>query len=124
MPAATSTATRTNRYADLARSWGVQKKEEEEKAKKAEKDTALQARLLREKEEKERRFFRISATNATSLLNRRSAEDMPLEEEDRVVIDDYDSGEDRVEEEESENGYEAEELDAGWNQRRHKNELY
>lgn len=119
-----STATLTNRYADLARSWGVQKKEEEEKAKKAEKDSALQARLLREKEEKERRFFRISATNATSLLNRRSAEDMPLEEEDRVVLDDYDSGEDPVEEDDSEHGYEAEELDAGWNQRRHKNDLY
>jgi hypothetical protein len=113
-----------NRYADLARSWGVQKKDEEEKAKKAEKDSVLQARLLREKEEKERRFFRVHATNATSLLNRRSVEDVALEEDDRVVIDDYDSGEDRVEEEDSENGYEADELDAGWNQRRHKNELY
>ncbi len=120
----TAPASLTNRYADLARSWGVQKKEEEEKAKKAEKDSALQARLLREKEEKERRFFRISATNATSLLNRRSAEDMPLEEEDRVVLDDYDSGEDPVEEDDSEHGYDAEELDAGWNQRRHKNDLY
>lgn len=47
------------RFADLARSWGVQQKEEEEERKRMAKERITAEQKEREREEKERAYFRI-----------------------------------------------------------------
>ena len=108
----------SKRFSDLARSWGIQQVEEEEKRKRLEKEKITEEKLKKEQEDKERSFYRIGLVNRTRLLRGSS-------ESEQVSYDL--GGEEVVEEEEFYDEEEEEdvyELDAGWNQRRSKNELY
>lgn len=108
----------SKRFSDLARSWGIQQVEEEEKRKRLEKEKITEEKLKKEQEDKERSFYRIGLVNRTRLLRGSS-------EPEQVSYDL--GGEEVVEEEEFYDEEEEEdvyELDAGWNQRRSKNELY
>jgi hypothetical protein len=109
----------SKRFSDLARSWGIQQVEEEEKRKRLEKEKINEEKLKKEQEDKERSFYQIGLVNRTRLLRSCSKSEQQVS---------YDlGGEEMVEEEEFYEEEEEEdvyELDAGWNQRRSKNDLY
>jgi hypothetical protein len=96
------------RFADLARSWGVQQKEEEEERKRLAKQKATEEMIRREREEKERTFYRVGLARATQLIYRENREEddgvydlggaKPVEREELEMDSDTDGG--GVEEEE------------------------
>lgn len=115
------------RFADLARSWGVEQKEKEEENKRLAKQKATEERLRREQEEKERAFYRVGLARATQLIYRGGRGDeedaglydlggaKPVERE--IVVDDSDL-------------YDPEEEDTrrietgDWNSRKSRHDLY
>ena len=104
------------RFSDLAQSWGVQQKEEDEQKKQYAKEKMTEQRLKKEQEEKELGFYRVGLVNTSCLFSSKREEhtyEVEREEEE--------DGSEVYEEEEEE--YDAAELDAGWNQRRNKNDL-
>jgi hypothetical protein len=58
------------RFADLARSWGVQQKETEEERKRLMKQRVTEDMLRQEREEKDRAFYHIGLAKATQLIYR------------------------------------------------------
>jgi len=58
------------RFADLARSWGVQQKETEEERKRLMKQRVTEDMIRQEREEKDRAFYRIGLAKATQLIYR------------------------------------------------------
>ncbi len=117
-------------YASLARRWGEQKKEDEERAKKEAKELAEKKRLEMEKEEKERRLFQIRSHSINALSKKKNDDEKyDLGNNQSVYLDDddsyhsYSSDNDGVEDVDDEEENE-EELDDTWNHRRSKNDLY
>jgi hypothetical protein len=118
----------THRYSELARSWGIQKKEEEETQKKQAHQRIAESQRLKEEEEKERRYFNVSNINMTKLVSQSSRnKDDPLydlggkgDEHLNLEEDDFDHTGEEEEEEEEESDHD---LDSDWNRRRHKNDL-
>jgi hypothetical protein len=99
------------RFSDLARSWGVQQKEEEEERKRLAKERITAEQKEREREEKERAYFRI--VDPTKVLYGGKAPPQTV----------YDLGGDQdslVAEEEEESDVEAEDVVY----RRSKHDLY
>jgi len=125
----TPSVTGSQRFSDLARSWGIQKKEEEETKKKQAHLRMAESQRLKEEEEKERRYFSVHGINATKLIAQSSRKngdplyDLGSQTEDRLEMeeDDLDRLDDAVSEEEEDSEYD---LDADWNRRRNKNDLY
>jgi len=126
-----SQQTLNNTYASLARRWGEQKKEDEEREKKEAKDAAEKLRLEKEKEEKERRLFKVRSHTFQS-LNRKNNEDDDKYDigcNNNVTLDDDDSynsslsDNDVVDDDDDDLQNEAE-MDDAWSRRRNKNDLY
>ncbi len=116
-----------HKYSELARSWGIQKKEEEEAQKKQASLRMAESQRLKEEAEKERRYFNVKGLNMTAMIAQSGKqENGPVydlgrrKEEEEWVEDDLDQVVDDDEEEE-EPEYD---LDADWNRRRSKNDLY
>lgn len=61
-------ASSASRFSDLARSWGVQQREQEEVKKRLAKQSITEEILKREKEEKERTFYRVDLARASQLI--------------------------------------------------------
>lgn len=79
------------------------------------------AQQQREKEEKEKAFYRVTPVNTVRLMGRSSTGEECFDlGGDTIVLSD----EEEVFEEEEEEELDSCELDAGWNQRRNKNDLY
>ncbi len=117
-------------YASLARRWGEQKKEDEERAKKEAKELAEKKRLEMEKEEKERRLFQIRSHSINALSKKKNDDEKyDLGNNQSVYLDDddsyhsYSSDNDVVEDDDDDQENE-DELDDTWNRRRSKNDLY
>jgi hypothetical protein len=117
-------------YASLARRWGEQKKEDEERAKKEASELAEKKRLQMEKDEKERRLFRIR-TYSINALSKKNNDDEKYDlgnNNNNVYLDDddsyhsYSSDNDGVDDDDDQEN--DEELDDTWNHRRSKNDLY
>lgn len=117
-------------FASLARRWGEQKKEDEERAKKEAKELAEKKRLQMEKEEKERRLFQIRS-HSINALTKKDDDDEKYDlgnNQNRYLDDDesyhsYPSDNDVLDDDEDDQENE-EELDDTWNRRRSKNDLY
>jgi len=123
------TTSLNNTYASLARIWGEHKKEDEEKAKKEAKDLAERKRIEKEKEEKERRLFKIRSPSINTLSKRNNDDEKyDLGNNQGTSLDDddsyqsYPSDNDVVDDEDDDEN--EEELDDAWNRRRSKNDLY
>ena len=124
-----SNASLSKRYSDLALSWGIQQKEDEENKKKQANQRIAESQKLKEEEEKERRYYNVTGLNMTKMLYQstkkntdpvydlgsRNDENVEMEEDDMDHHDPVDS------EDDDENEYD---LDADWNRRRSKNDLY
>jgi hypothetical protein len=115
------------KYSELARSWGIQKREEEEAQKKQASLRMAESQRLKEEAEKEKRYFNVKGLNMTAMIaQNEKRENGPLydlgrrKEEEEWVEDELDQ---MVEEEEEEEEAEYD-LDADWNRRRSKNDLY
>jgi hypothetical protein len=109
------------RFSDMARSWGVQQKEEEEQQKRLAKEKQNEAQRQREQERKERAFYGVGVVNTVRLLNGGSG----AREERRYDLGgEQEALEEEVLEEEDPDEEETYEQDDGWNERRSKNELY
>ena len=114
------------RFADLARSWGVEQKEKEEENKRLAKQKATEERLRREQEEKERAFYRVGLARATQLIYKggRGDEDAGLYDlggakpvEREIVVDDSDLYDPEEEE--------ARRIETGdWNSRKSRHDMY
>lgn len=119
-----------NTYASLARSWGEQKKEDEERAKKEAKELSEKKRFEKEKEEKEKRMFKIRS-HTFNILSKKNDDDTKYDLGDNksVVLDtddlydSFSSDNDYVDDDDDDQQNE-EELDDTWNRRRSKNDLY
>ena len=108
----------TQRFSDLAQSWAQQEKEEDTQKKRLAREKMTIAQQQREKEEKEKAFYRVTPTR---LMGRSSTGEECFDlGGDTIVLSD----EEEVFEEEEEEELDSCELDAGWNQRRNKNDLY
>jgi hypothetical protein len=125
--ASVSSVTLNQKYSELARSWGIQKREEEEAQKKQASLRMAESQRLKEEAEKEKRYFNVRGLNMTAMIAQSDKrENGPLydlgrrKEEEEWVEDDLDQ---IVEEEEEEEDAEYD-LDADWNRRRSKNDLY
>lgn len=117
-------------FASLARRWGEQKKEDEERAKKEANELAEKKRLEKEKEEKERRLFKIRS-HSFNALTKKNNDDEKYDlgnNNNNVYLDDddsyhsYSSDNDGVDDDDDQEN--DEELDDTWNHRRSKNDLY
>lgn len=115
----------TKSFADLARNWAAEQKEQEEKEKLQAKERMTQAQLEKEKEEKERTFYRVSAVNATRLIYGVPQNEKKGQKNNRYEEDEDDLGstaeDDLSYDDEEEDTRDA---DADWNYRRHRNDLY
>ena len=110
------------RFSDLASTWAQQQKEEEEKQKNLTREKMTEAAKQREKEEKERAFYRVGLVNTSRLIYQSNTEEACFDlGGDKVSLSDEDEV---LYEEEDEEVPDSYELDAGWNQRRSKNDLY
>jgi|LauGreDrversion4_2_1035121.scaffolds.fasta_scaffold05298_10 hypothetical protein len=115
------------RYSELARSWGIQKREEEEAQKKQASLRIAESQRLKEEAEKEKRYFNVKGLNMTAMIAQSGKQENGSmydlgrrKEEEEWVEDELDQ---MVEEEEEEEEAEYD-LDADWNRRRSKNDLY
>jgi hypothetical protein len=116
-------------YASLARRWGEQKKEDEERQKKEAKELAEKTRLEKELAEKERRSFQVRSHSIYALSNRHNDDDDKYDIgcDNRVALDDdsYESpvNDEYVDDDDDDENNEDDQ-DDGWNRRRNKNDLY
>jgi hypothetical protein len=118
-----------NNYASLARSWGEQKKEDDERAKKEAKEVAEKKRLEKEKEEKERRSFQVRSHTFYALSKKNNDDEKyDLGDSSRVIADDdsYQSSpsDNDIVDDDDDDQQNEDELDDAWNRRRSKNDLY
>jgi hypothetical protein len=105
----------------LAQSWAQQEKEEDTQKKRLAREKMTIAQQRQEREEKEMAFYRVTSVNTVRLMGRSSTGEECFDlGGDKVVLSD----EEEVFEEEEEEELDSCELDAGWNQRRNKNDLY
>jgi len=119
----------SNNYASLARSWGEQKKADDERAKKEAKELAEKKRLEKEKEEKERRSFQVrSHTFYASSKKNNEDEKYDLGDSSRVIADDdsYQSSpsDNDIVDDDDDDQQNEDDVDDAWNRRRSKNDLY
>lgn len=110
-------------FAALSRDWGVHQKEQEEQEKRRAKEKLTQEQLDKEKKDKELSYYCVGVVNSTRLIYGISQNEKEEQKNGRYdddgdmspVEDDstYDDDED-----------ETKEVDADWNYRRSKNDLY
>jgi hypothetical protein len=108
-------------FSELARSWGIQQKEEDERKKQYTKEKMTEERLKKEQEDKEHAFYRVGLVNTSHLFYSTRKEEQAYAVE-RYIDDDEEEVNEVYEEEEEEQ--DMSESDVGWNQRRSKNDLY
>jgi len=126
---ATTTTTPSNNYATLARTWGQQKKEDDEKTRKQIKEEADKKYIQRKKEEYEKRFYRLGVSSIPSKQLQSNKNESDDEKYDlgnnRTKLDeDYDSYESLTPDEyEDESDDDDDTNDDLWN-RRNKHDLY
>lgn len=120
-------ASSSSRFADLARTWGVQQREQEEEKKHLAKQRMTEEILKREQNEKDRAFYRVGLAQASQMIYRGSSGQA---EEDAsrydlgggkaVVLDDMDSEEEMyVPEEEERSGGGIRAVDGEYRKSRH-----
>ena len=120
-------ASSSSRFADLARTWGVQQREQEEEKKRLAKQRMTEEALKREQDEKDRAFYRVGLAQASQMIYRGSSGQA---EEDAsrydlgggkaVVLDDMDSEEEMyVPEEEERSGGGIRVVDGEYRKSRH-----
>lgn len=127
-PRPTSTPTPNNNYATLARTWGQQKKEDDEKTKKQTKEEADKKHQQQKQEEAERRFYKlgVSSIHSKVLHNRNESDDEKYDlgnNNNTKPDDDYDSYESPTPDEYEDESDDDDDDDDTWN-RRNKHDLY
>lgn len=96
-------ASSSSRFADLARTWGIQQREQDEEKKRVAKQRMTEEALKREQDEKDRAFYRVGLAQASQMIYRGSS-GQAEEEASRydlgggkaVVLDDMDSDEEEM----------------------------
>ena len=112
------------RFSDMARSWAIEQKEEEEKQKHLAKEKQTEAKQRKEMEEKEKALYRVGLVNTTRLINGISTND----DVKYNLGGDYDTLSDKDDtflyEDDDDVEEEVIDPDMDLNYRRNKNDLY
>jgi len=112
-------------FAELAHTWGVTQREQEEQERQMAKERMTKAQLKKEEKEKERSYYRVHMIDSTRLIYESQNSEKEYQDTQRHQAE-YDvEDEDMTATYENDNEEEDKrEMDSDWNHRRHRNELY